>query len=99
MPDAQIDIRKVATLARLSLTDAEAQKYQEQLGGILRYIDKLSSYDLEGAEPTAHAMPVYDVLRPDESRPGLPQEVAMANAPKQFAGQVQIPNVIEDRDQ
>ncbi|MDZ4288177.1 MAG: Asp-tRNA(Asn)/Glu-tRNA(Gln) amidotransferase subunit GatC [Prosthecobacter sp.] len=95
MPSPEIDIRKVATLARLSLTDAEAAQYQQQLGGILNYIDKLSSYDLEAAEPTAHAMPVFDVLRPDVPRPGFSQEVSMANAPKQFGGQVQIPNVIE----
>jgi aspartyl-tRNA(Asn)/glutamyl-tRNA(Gln) amidotransferase subunit C len=99
MPSPQIDIHKVATLARLSLTNEEAAAYQAQLGGILSYIDKLSAYDLESAEPTAHAIPVFDVLRPDEPRPGFTQEAAMANAPKQFAGQVQIPNVIEDRDQ
>ncbi|HYF33861.1 MAG TPA: Asp-tRNA(Asn)/Glu-tRNA(Gln) amidotransferase subunit GatC [Prosthecobacter sp.] len=99
MPSPQIDIKKVATLARLALTDAELATYQEQLGGILNYIDKLSGYDLEAAEPTAHAMPVFDVLRPDEPRPGFSQEEAMANAPKQFAGQIQIPNSIEDRDQ
>jgi aspartyl-tRNA(Asn)/glutamyl-tRNA(Gln) amidotransferase subunit C len=99
MPSPQIDIQKVATLARLALTDAEAKTYQEQLGSILSYIDKLSGYELEAAAPTAHPMPVFDVLRPDEARTGFTQEVAMANAPKQFAGQIQIPNVIEDRDQ
>ena len=99
MPSPQIDIQKVATLARLSLSDTEAKVYQAQLASILNYIDQLSSYDLEAAEPTAHAVPVFDVLRPDEARPGFSQEVAMANAPRQFAGQVQIPNVIEDRDQ
>lgn len=95
MPSPEIDIKKVATLARLSLTAAEEVQYQQQLGGILNYIDKLQSYDLEAAAPTAHAMPVFDVLRPDVPRPGFSQEVAMANAPKQYAGQVQIPNVIE----
>lgn len=99
MPSPQIDIRKVATLARLKLTPEEEAMYQQQLSSILGYIDKLSTYDLESAEPTAHAMPVLDVLRPDEARAWFTQETAMANAPKQFAGQVQIPNVIEDRDQ
>ncbi len=95
MPTPEIDIKKIATLARLSLSDEEAAQYKEQLGGILSYIDKLSTYDLEGVEPTAHAMPVYDVLRPDIARPGLSQEAVLANAPKQIADQIQIPKVIE----
>ncbi|MDB6006347.1 MAG: gatC, partial [Prosthecobacter sp.] len=46
-------------------------------------------------EPTAHAMPVYDVLRADESRPGFTQGEALSNAPKRHGDQIQIPKVIE----
>lgn len=96
MPDAhQINIQHVAKLARLTLTDEEAGRYEAQMNDILSYIDTLTRYDLDGVEPTAHAMPVYDVLRADESRPGFTQEQALSNAPKRLADQIQIPKVIE----
>lgn len=96
MPEAhQININHVAKLARLTLTEEEAARYESQLNGILTYIDTLTRYDLDGVEPTAHAMPVYDVLRADEPRPGFTQEQALSNAPKRIADQIQIPKVIE----
>ena len=90
-----IVIQIVATLARLKLTDEEAALYQSQLGKILDYMDVLARYDLGGAEAAAHAMPLTDVLRPDESRPSFTRDEALANAPKQALGQFQIPKVIE----
>ncbi|WP_395740790.1 Asp-tRNA(Asn)/Glu-tRNA(Gln) amidotransferase subunit GatC [Prosthecobacter sp.] len=96
MPDAhQIDINHVAKLARLSLNEEEATRYASQLDGILTYIDTLTRYDLDGVEPTAHAIPVYDVLRADVPRPGFTQDQALSNAPKRVADQIQIPQVIE----
>lgn len=96
MPEVhQIDIKHVARLARLRLTDEEAGRYEAQLDGILSYIDTLTRYNLDGVEPTAHAIPVYDVLRADEPRPGFTQDQALANAPKRLADQIQIPKVIE----
>ncbi|MEZ5383885.1 MAG: Asp-tRNA(Asn)/Glu-tRNA(Gln) amidotransferase subunit GatC [Prosthecobacter sp.] len=91
----QIDIHHVATLARLALTEEESVHYGSQLAGILNYIDTLTRYDLGEVEPTAHAMPVYDVLRADVATPGFTQEEALSNAPKRFADQIQIPKVIE----
>lgn len=91
----QIDIQHIAKLARLRLTEEEAGRYQTQLEGILSYIDTLSRYDLQGVEPTAHAMPVYDVLRADEPRSWFNQNAALLNAPKRHADQFQIPKVIE----
>ena len=90
-----IDIQKAATLARLKLTDEEAVLYQSQLGKILDYMDVLARYDLAGVEPTAHAMQVHNVLRPDEPRPSFPRETALSNAPKSSHGQFQIPKVVE----
>lgn len=91
----QINIPHIATLARLKLTDEEVGRYNSQLEGILTYIDTLTQYDLGTVEPTAHAMPVFDVLRADEARPGFSQEEALANAPRRAADQFQIPKVIE----
>lgn len=95
MAATDINIHHIAKLSRLALTDAEAAHFQEQLKGILNYIDKISTHDLEGVEPSAHAMPIYDVLRADEPRPGLTQEQALANAPRRVMDQFQIPKVIE----
>jgi aspartyl-tRNA(Asn)/glutamyl-tRNA(Gln) amidotransferase subunit C len=94
MPSPQIDIHHVAKLSRLALTDEEAAHYQEQLTRILGHIDQLSSHTLD-AEPSAHAMPVFDVIRPDETRPSFTQDQALANAPRRAMDQFQIPKVIE----
>lgn len=91
----QINIPHVATLARLKLTEDEVARYDAQLDGILTYIDTLTKYDLGAVEPTAHAMPVFDVLRADEARPGFSQEEALSNAPRRAGDQFQIPKVIE----
>lgn len=91
----QIDIQHVAKLARLSLSDEEATRFASQIDGILNYIDALTRCDLGTAEPTAHAMPVFDVLRADEARPGFSQEQALSNAPRRVGDQFQIPKVLE----
>jgi aspartyl-tRNA(Asn)/glutamyl-tRNA(Gln) amidotransferase subunit C len=92
---ASIDIHRIATLARLKLSPEEAAQYGAQLGRVLEYVDTLSRYDLGGAEPAAHAMEVFDVLRPDEPREGFTQEEALSNAPRKVADQFQIPKVVE----
>jgi aspartyl-tRNA(Asn)/glutamyl-tRNA(Gln) amidotransferase subunit C len=94
MPAPQIDIHHIAKLSRLALTDEEAKRYEEQLNRILGYIDQLSSYPLD-AEPSAHAMPVFDVIRADVARPGFTQQEALSNAPRRAMDQFQIPKVIE----
>lgn len=94
MPAPQIDIHHIAKLSRLALTDEEAKRYEEQLNRILGHIDQLSSHTLD-AEPSAHAMPIFDVIRADVARPGFTQQEALANAPRQAMDQFQIPKVIE----
>jgi aspartyl-tRNA(Asn)/glutamyl-tRNA(Gln) amidotransferase subunit C len=90
-----IDIHHVAKLARLQLTDTEATRYASQLERILDHMDTLSKLQLDGVEPTSHALPVYDVVRPDLAHPGLTQQQALQNAPKSALAQFQIPKVIE----
>lgn len=92
---ASIDIHRIATLARLELSPEEATQYGAQLGRVLEYVDTLSRYDLAGAEPAAHAMEIFDVLRTDEPREGFSQEEALSNAPRKVADQFQIPKVVE----
>jgi aspartyl-tRNA(Asn)/glutamyl-tRNA(Gln) amidotransferase subunit C len=94
MAQAHLDIQHTAKLARLELTDEEAVKFQSQIEGILDYMKALDAHDLSGAEPTAHAMPVYDVWREDEVRESFANEEALANAPKKAQGQFLMPRVV-----
>ena len=95
MAAAEIDIKYVAHLARLHLTPDEEKKLGAQLGNILGYIEKLNQLDVSGVEPTAHAVPMVNVTRPDEIRPSLPHEEALRNAPAQANGLFIVPKIVE----
>jgi aspartyl-tRNA(Asn)/glutamyl-tRNA(Gln) amidotransferase subunit C len=95
MAAPEIDIKYVAHLARLHLTDDEEKKLGTQLDGILGYIEKLKELDVTGVEPTAHAVPMVNVTRADEIRPSLPHDDALRNAPKQANGLFIVPKIVE----
>lgn len=95
MAAAEIDVKYVAHLARISLTPDEEKKLAAQLGGILGYIEKLKELDITGVEPTAHAVPLVNITRADEVRPSLTHEDALRNAPKQANGLFIVPKIVE----
>jgi aspartyl-tRNA(Asn)/glutamyl-tRNA(Gln) amidotransferase subunit C len=95
MQAAEIDVKYVAHLARLSLTPDEEKKLAAQLGNILGYIEKLGELDVTAVEPTAHAVPMVNVTRADEVRPSLPHDDALRNAPAQANGLFIVPKIIE----
>jgi aspartyl-tRNA(Asn)/glutamyl-tRNA(Gln) amidotransferase subunit C len=82
MSAPEFDVRYVATLARLQLTDEETRTFQNQLGDVLAFVEKLKKVDVTGVEPTAHTSDVFNVFREDEVRPGLTAAEALANAPR-----------------
>jgi aspartyl-tRNA(Asn)/glutamyl-tRNA(Gln) amidotransferase subunit C len=91
-------VRYVAALAHLELTDAEAARMRTDLDGILEHIDRLKEIDTEGVEPMAQVL--YDAeenatLRADVTVPPLGTETALANAPQPGAGYFKVPKVIE----
>ena len=90
------EVQHVARLARLHLTDEEAERMREQLDAILAYIDKLRALPVDGVEPTAHAVPLVNVMRDDALAPSLPQEAALANAPDRAGEFFRVPRIIED---
>jgi aspartyl-tRNA(Asn)/glutamyl-tRNA(Gln) amidotransferase subunit C len=90
-----LDVKYVAHLARLRLTPAEEVKLSAQLGGILGYIEKLKEVNVDGVEPTAHAVPMVNVMRPDEPRPSLSSEEALRNAPAKAGGLFLVPKIVE----
>ena len=92
---SDFNIKYVAHLARLKLTPEEEQKLGAQLGNILGYIEKLKEVDVTGVEPTAHAFPMVNVFRTDETRPSLANEDALLNAPKKANGLFVVPKVVE----
>jgi len=95
MASAEIDVKYVAHLARLALTPDEEKKLGAQLGSILGYIEKLRELDVTNVEPTAHAVPLVNVTRPDEIRPSLAHEDALRNAPCQAGGLFIVPKIVE----
>ena len=90
-----IDIDYVANLARITLTEEEKSLFTEQLGDILKYMEKLQSVDVTDVEPMAHAFSVYNVWREDEPQPSLSPEDALQNAPAQRDRQIVVPKVVE----
>ena len=95
MAATDIDVKYVAFLARLELTQAEEVKFGEQLHQVLGYVDKLRGLEVDGIEPTAHAFPLLNVLRPDEVRESLSQADALRNAPAQVNGLFMVPKIVE----
>jgi len=92
------EVRYVAELANLKLSDSEVQKFQADLDEILVHIDRLNDIDTSHVEPMSQVL--YDAeetatLRPDRERPGLGTELALANAPLAGAGYFKVPEVIK----
>ena len=95
MSAPKLDVRYVADLVRLKLTDGEIAELQPQLDHVLEYIAQLNEVNVDGIEPTAHASAVYNVFRADVPRRGFTQEQATANAPHSGSGLFLVPKVVE----
>jgi len=89
-------VRYVAALARLALTDEEVARFAAQLGDILAYVGQLQRLDTEQVPPTSHAIPMTNVFRDDEITASLPVEAALANAPQRKGSFFKVPRVLED---
>ncbi len=91
------DVRKVASLARLSLSDAELQATGQQLTKILEYVQLLDEVDIADVTPMTHPVPAENVFRADEIRPSLPREAALSNAPKTDGQFFVVPKILEEK--
>jgi aspartyl-tRNA(Asn)/glutamyl-tRNA(Gln) amidotransferase subunit C len=92
---SDLDVAYVARLARINLTEEEAQIFQKQLDEVLKYVEKLRQVDVTGVDAAAHALPVFDVFRDDSSRDWFTAEQALSNAPRQANGLFVVPKVVE----
>ncbi len=91
----RMDVRYVAGLARMALSDEEASQLQGQLDDILAFVGELKTLDVEGVEATDVAGEAQNAMREDEPQAGLPREAALANAPLSRHGQIVVPKVVE----
>lgn len=95
MAAIEMDVKYVAHLARLHLTPEEEQLFGAQLGQVLEYVAQLNQLDVSQVEPTAHAVPLANVTRPDTVQPSLPLEEVLRNAPAQADGLFLVPKIVE----
>jgi aspartyl-tRNA(Asn)/glutamyl-tRNA(Gln) amidotransferase subunit C len=98
MANERIDVRAVARLARLALTDAEVAEYGPQLEDLLRHVDELSGLDTAGVAATAQVIASSNVVRDDVVRPCLDRDVVMASAPQSQLGYFRVPKIIAEAD-
>jgi aspartyl-tRNA(Asn)/glutamyl-tRNA(Gln) amidotransferase subunit C len=90
------EVEKIAHLARLALTEKELVEYQEQLSAVLDYAEMLDELDLDGVEPTAHAVTRSNVYRSDTAEPSLSLEDVLRNAEQHRQDQFYIQSVLDN---
>lgn len=88
------DVRHVATLARLEVSEQELDVFTGQLAAVLAHADDVASLDTAGVPPTAHPLPLENVLRPDEVRPSLDRAEVLAQAPAVEDDRFKVPPVL-----
>ncbi len=89
-------VRKVAKLSRLELTEPEVEEFTGQLSAILDYVEKMNELDTTDIEPLAHCLPISNVLREDCARESLGTEKVLANAPQRDEEFFKVPKILDD---
>lgn len=92
----QAQVRKVAKLARLELTDREVEEFTGQLGAILDYVNTMNRLNTVDVEPLGHCLPISNRFREDVVQPSLGPEEALANAPDRDGDFFKVPKILED---
>ena len=92
----QEQVRKVAKLSRLDLSESEIQEFTGQLGAVLEYVEKMNELDTENIEPLAHCLPVSNVFRDDCPKESLGTEKTLANAPQRDEAFFKVPKILDD---
>jgi len=88
------EVMHVANLARLDMDEASIDKFADQIGTILEYVDVLNRVDTQGVTPTSHAISLTNVFREDREQNTLERDKALANAPQKEDGNFVVPKVI-----
>jgi aspartyl-tRNA(Asn)/glutamyl-tRNA(Gln) amidotransferase subunit C len=93
-PITRGDVAHVARLARLDLTDDELEQFTVQLGAVLEHARDVEALDTAGVAPTAHPLPLRNVLREDRVVPGLDRQEVLAQAPAVEADRFKVPRIL-----
>jgi aspartyl-tRNA(Asn)/glutamyl-tRNA(Gln) amidotransferase subunit C len=88
------EVAHLARLARLALDEDELDRYGGQLDAIVSAISRIGDLDTSDVPPTSHALPLTNVTRPDEVRPGLTQAQALSGAPAAEDGRFRVPRIL-----
>jgi aspartyl-tRNA(Asn)/glutamyl-tRNA(Gln) amidotransferase subunit C len=96
VPIDSAEVRHVAALARLQVTEAELPQLAAEMGRILEHVARLQQLDTTGVPPTSSALAVAGVFRDDTPAPSLPQQEALRNAPAAHGGMFLVPKVVDD---
>ena len=96
MPISKDDVKYIASLARLELTEKETEYFTGQLSAIINYVDQLKKLDTSNVEPTTHAMPLQNVFREDVVKTSLKKEDVLRNAPAKEKDLFKVPRIIEE---
>jgi aspartyl-tRNA(Asn)/glutamyl-tRNA(Gln) amidotransferase subunit C len=95
MPLTREEVQHIAELAKLDLSAEEEARYQEQLSAILDYAARLNTLDVELIPPMATVLPLRSVMRQDETRPSMPVDQILANAPARSDDSFEVSVVLE----
>jgi len=96
LPADSIDIRYVAQLARIALTDEEIERFGKQLGDLLGHVNALAELDTESVPATAQVVESRNVSRADVERPCLDRETVLEQAPQRQGGFFRVPRIIAE---
>src|SRR5690349_4655482 len=91
---SRADVEHVARLARLALSDDELQSLTSDLGAILDHVAQIAALDTHDVPPTAHPLPLVNVLRPDAVVAGLDRDEVLAAAPAAEDGRFRVPRIL-----
>ena len=92
----EIDIAKVARLARIALTDEELERYGAQLSNILEHAEQVQALPTEGVEPTSHPLPMVNAFRPDVVTGSLSRDEILDQAPAAEDGYFRVPRILDE---
>lgn len=88
-------VKRMADLAHLAVTEEEVEAYQEKLQSMLTYVDQLSELNTDDVEPTTHVLHQTNVFREDVQKQTITQEEALKNAPDKQDGYFKVPPILE----
>ncbi len=95
MKITQEDVKHIARLSRLYLSEEEISAFGGQLNSIIEYVEQLNGLDTSSVEPTSHVIPLNNVMRDDIPKPSLPVKEALKNAPDATEKFYRVPKIIE----